>query len=63
MNPWLFIFGPFALIVLVMYVCKWAEAYDKYKTFDDSFDLIMMGITTCIGFSIAYGFYKLIFNS
>ena len=62
MSPWLFIFGPMALIVLAMYVCKWAEAYDKYKTFDDPLELWMMGFATLVWCSVSYGFYKLLTN-
>ena len=61
MDPWLFIIIPFLLIFVAMNVCKWAEAYDKYKTFYDPFDLIMMTICTAFGISIAYGIYKLAF--
>ena len=61
MNPWLFIFLPFIILFVVLYVCKWAEAYDKYKTFDDPFELIMMSVSSAFCLSIGYGIFKLLF--
>ena len=61
MDPWLFIIVPLLIILLTLQGCKWAEAYDKYKTFGDPLELIMMTILSLLGYSIAYGIYKLTF--
>jgi hypothetical protein len=61
MDPWLFIIVPLLIIFVTLQACKWAEAYDKYKTFDDPFELIMMTILSLLGYSIGYGIYKLAF--
>ena len=61
MDPWLFILIPLLLIFMVPVIGIWAEAYYKYKTFDDPFELIMSAIVTAFGISISYGIYKLAF--
>jgi hypothetical protein len=62
MKPWLFIFTPFIIIVVLAYICGWANAFDKYKRFNDPFDIVMMAVTSSFGLSIAYGIYLLLFT-
>lgn len=61
MNPWLYIIIPFLIVFVILFVCQWAEAYEKYKTFDDPFELIMMAVLSAFGLSIGYGIFKLLF--
>jgi ABC-type dipeptide/oligopeptide/nickel transport system permease component len=61
MKPWLFILSPFIFVALLAYVCGWAKAYDSFKKYDDTFELIMMTLTSAFGFLCAYGIYLLFF--
>lgn len=60
MNPWYFIAGPFFIILAVLYVCAWADAYDHYKTFGCPLKLIFQFITSLFIASIAYGTYLIL---
>ena len=62
MNPWYFIAAPFFVILAVLYVCTWVDAYDHYKTFGCPLKLIFQSITSIFIASIAYGFYLLIIS-
>lgn len=61
MNPaWYFIIGPLAFCVLGLIVCKFAEAIENWKRFDDPLPFIMTVFATVFWSSLIYGFYLLL---
>ena len=60
MNPWYFILGPLALCLLGFIVCKFGEAIDHWKRYDDPLDFIFAVLVTISYSSMLYGFYLLI---
>ena len=61
MNPaWYFIIGPLAFCVLGLIVCKFGEAIENWKRFDDPLPFIMTVFGTVFWSSLIYGFYLLL---
>jgi hypothetical protein len=60
MTPWYFILGPLAFCILGLVVCKFGEAIDHWKKFNDPLDFILTVVGTILWSSVIYGFYLLI---
>jgi len=60
MNPWYFILGPLAFCVVGLIVCKFGEAIDHWKRYDDPLNFIFVVLGTAGWSSLIYGFYLLI---
>jgi len=60
MNPWYFILGPLAFCFLGLIVCKFGEAIDHWKRYDDPLHFILVVLGTIGWSSLIYGFYLLI---